>query len=123
MGDVSVAADIACWAAVTWPCAEVAAAVSAASCVAEVEPSALSAATLACAVARVAWAWARFAVRVAVSMVASTVPALTRCPAITATRVTLPGTVKLTASCSAGAIVPVDVMLWRIVPVVAATRR
>jgi hypothetical protein len=26
MGDISVAADIACWAAVTWPCAEVAAA-------------------------------------------------------------------------------------------------
>ena len=99
IGDVSVAADIACWAEVTWPCADVAAAVSAASCVEVVELSALSAATLACAVARVAWAWARFAVSVAVSIVASTVPALTRCPAVTATRVTLPETVKLTASC------------------------
>jgi hypothetical protein len=91
--------------------------------VAVVEPSALSAATLACAVARVAWAWAKFAASVAVSTVASTVPALTCCPAVTATRVTLPETVKLTASCSAGAIVPVDVTLWRMVPVVAATSR
>ena len=54
MGEVSVAAVIACWAAVTWPCADVAAAVSAASYVELVELSALSAATLACAVARVA---------------------------------------------------------------------
>ena len=52
----ALSADIACWAEVTWPCADAAAAVSAASCVEVVELSALSAATLACAVARVAWA-------------------------------------------------------------------
>ena len=122
IGEVSAALVKAAWAELSWPWAAATEALSAANWVA-VPPALVSAACLAWSVASAAAACATVAFSAAESTVASTWPAVTFCPAVTATLVTRPDTAKFSASCTAGSMVPVELRLCRIVPVLAATNR
>src|SRR5882724_1355451 len=89
IGEVSLACARACSASVTWLPAAVTAAWSAVSCAAvTAHPAAWSADSFAASDDRVAFAWATLAASEAEFTVASTCPALTFCPTVTATEVT-----------------------------------
>ncbi len=116
MVDTRVASLTEAWALVTWVCAEAMLALSRAIWVDEAA-AAWSEASCAWSLARVAWAWARDALRAVGFTVARAWPAVTVCPAVTFTAVTVPETAKLRFAWLAGSMVPVAATVWVMVPV------
>src|SRR5256885_11099792 len=122
IGEVSLASPRAPSASATWFWAAVTAASSAASCSEVIpDPDASSDDTFALSEASVAFAWATLAASEAEFTVASTCPAATFCPTLTATEVTSPDAAKLRFAWLAGWIVPVEDAVCRSVLDAAAT--
>jgi hypothetical protein len=122
IGAVSVAPLAACSALSTWDWSALTDAWSAASCALDAPPAS-SWESRAWSPARVAWAWATCATSVGELMTARAWPAVTRWPTVAYTSVTWPAALKLSVLVDAGSMVPVEESVWRMVVMVAGTRR
>jgi hypothetical protein len=122
IGAVSVAPLAACSALSTWDWSALTDAWSAASCALDAPPAS-SWESRAWSPARVAWAWATCATSVGELMTAGAWPAVTRWPTVAYTSVTWPAALKLSVLVDAGSMVPVEESVWRMVVMVAGTRR